>query len=242
MNNTEVLLVDTHTYARTRYSCKQDFFFPLVVGCNPHCSCVSAGRSKRYSRGGSSPHPLKGGALIPLSLYLQPVEYAIMPLLNWRALCAQALRLSDRANITQHAHTHTHTHTCTYTRANGSVVASSIAKIHRDQIAYSYYVVSNLLIMVAKSSQILLQLSDMQLISTTETGQVVTTPRSHLPLISYKGQEKQTGMSLRVGISSRSRSSSQGSAVVKQLSTRHQNRIFFIHHFCFSTCMDTCSF
>ena len=168
-----------------------------------------------------------------------------MPLLNWRALCAQALRLSDRANITQHAHTHTHTHTHTrtYACANGSVVASSIAKIHRDQIAYSHYVVSNLLIMVAKSSQIPLQLSGMQLISTERDGHRDRTGGPSPPLSSPSDQLQRTGKTDRhVTGSSRSHSSSQGSAVRKKLSTRHRNNSFIISDFCFSTCMGTCLF
>lgn len=52
---------------------------------------------------------------------------------NWRVLCAQALRLSNRANINQHVHT------CTHTQM--AVMASSIAKIHRNQTVYSLYVV-----------------------------------------------------------------------------------------------------
>lgn len=60
---------------------------------------------------------------------------------KWKGLCAQALRLSDGANITQHVYTHSHSHTLTYLHANGSVLASTIAKIHRNQIAYSHYVV-----------------------------------------------------------------------------------------------------
>lgn len=56
------------------------------------------------------------------------------------------LKLSDKATgqiqyNPARIHMHTHTRMLEYTHANGSVVARSIAKIHRNQIAYSHYFV-----------------------------------------------------------------------------------------------------
>lgn len=118
---------------------------PLVVGC---ICCTVVEESEFYAV------QLRGFIQGPLKEELWYLWVSICSLLNmqsrlcwnWRGLCAQALRLSDGANITQHVHTHTHTCKCFC----GSKLYCQDTQ--EPNCSFPLCCVSNLLIMVTKSS------------------------------------------------------------------------------------------